>query len=178
MPRGLTITVSPRHSWTEETSLRSFRENADVDIGILVSGLFLLDFDSMCQYDTWAADHREIASAPAERTKTGMRVYFLRCPRMDAAELYNGPLVDPYTCDIIGVRRITISPSGAPNLIVCSEWMSGRSILDCEPPTMSSDLLRKIVRYSESDYYVCNIMRPRAFLSETHFEYFHNSTAL
>lgn len=145
VPRGLKIAVSPRHSWTEETALRSFRENADVDIGILVSGLFVLDFDTVGQCDEWAEEHPEIASAPAGRTGTGMHVFFMRCPHVDAAGLYNGPLVDPSTGDTVGVGRITISPSGAPNIVACPEWMRGRSLLESAP--------QKIVRFSSCDYY-------------------------
>ena len=67
--------------WTHEKSLQWIREKATTKfrIGMLLYGLIVIDFDNKDIYPAWASEFPELATAPAESTKKGMHVYFMRC---------------------------------------------------------------------------------------------------
>lgn len=145
-------------SWTEAASREWFennRKHMKYDVGILMYGLFAIDFDKHEQYGEWAAQHPELESAPAERTKNGMHVYFQRCAAVEAARLFNGEMKDLSTGAKACIDRKTITKTGTGGLIVCApstnkEWLPGRSILELDPPVMSAGLLQKVVAYSST----------------------------
>ena len=142
--------------WTEAASRQWFEEHGlskKYDLGMSLIGLVVIDFDEPHQYGVWAAEHPELENAPTERTNKGMHVYFLRCPAVEAAGLYDGEMIDPYTGKKANIDLKTIRRSGAPGFILCApstnkEWLPGRSLLEIEPPTMTPGLLRTLVEYN------------------------------
>ena len=159
VPQGKKVPMV-RHKdgeWTEAVSRQWFKEDSaqimKYDLGILLYGFFVIDFDKEDQYGAWAAEYPELESAPAERTKKGMHVYFLRCPAVEAAGLYNGDMIDPATHEKASIDRKTVTKTGTGGLLVCAPskdkvWLPGRSLLELDPPTMSPGLLKKVVAYS------------------------------
>ena len=142
--------------WTEEESQKWLVESKghDFRVGVLLYGLFAIDFDVHGLYTTWAAEFPEMLAAPAERTRQGVHVYFRRCPAVEAAGLFDGPLTDPATGAKANIDRKTITATGTGGLLVCAptpnyEWLPGRSLLEVDPPAMSAELLAKVVRYSQ-----------------------------
>ena len=146
--------------WSHEKALNWIRDNAGNDkfrIGMLLYGLIVIDFDRADLYPAWEAEFPEMAAAPAERTKKGIHVYFLRCPAATAERLVDGPLRDPVTKEKADIDCKTIT--GAENgghytgsLIVCAptpnyEWLPGRSLMELGVSPMSPALLKKVVQW-------------------------------
>jgi len=128
--------------------------HTDYRIGILLYGLFVIDFDEHALYTDWLAQFPELERAPAEMTRKGVHVYFRRCDAVEAAGLTDGPLMNP---DKPGAKanidRKTITSTGSGGLLVCAPtpnyaWLPGRSLLELDPPTMSPLLLQHIERFS------------------------------
>lgn len=120
---------------------------------MLLYGLFVLDFDVLDLYEAWAIEHPELATAPAERTKKGVHVYFVRCEAVEATNLTSGPLVNPTTREKAHIDRMTITKEGTGSLLVCAPspnyvWMEGRSLMDIDPKPMSPELLAKVILFS------------------------------
>ena len=155
--------TSAETPWTDEESQKWLAEKKgrDFRVGVLLYGLFVIDFDVHGLYTDWAAEFPEMEAAPAERTRKGVHVYFQRCPAVEAAGLFDGPLTDPTTNKKANIDRKTITATGTGGLLVCAptpnyEWLPGRSLLEVAPPVMSAELLAKVVRYSQPK------KRPRA----------------
>ena len=133
--------------WTEAASRQWFEEHGlsqKYDLGMVLIGLLVVDFDERRLYDVWVADHPELENAPTERTKNGMHVYFLRCRAIEEAALKSGPMKDPTTR-----KRINIDLRMG-GFVVCApstgkEWLPGRSLLEMDTPTMSAGLLKKLI---------------------------------
>ena len=111
---------------------------------MMLQDLFIVDFDELSRYSIWATEHPELESAPAERTEKGVRVYFLRCRAVEAAGLYD--------CEMIHSPSRKKADIGRRNEVVVEtgsgDWLPCRSLVELELPTMSMDLLWKIVCYS------------------------------
>ena len=142
--------------WTAEARERWLKRNrrlGNYRIGMLLYGLFVLDFDEHELYDAWANEHPEIGVAPAERTRKGVHVFFQRCAAVVEAGLTDGPLLHPDTGAKANIDRKTITSTGTGGLLVCSptpnySWMSGRSLLELDVSPMSPALLEKVIAYS------------------------------
>lgn len=139
--------------WTMQNAVRHFEFRARPftlgrsTVGILLSDMMVLDFDSSELYDKVVAKFPEMEQTVRERTKKGMHIFFMRTPLVEELSLLDGARQFFGEEDGVALKLDlkTITSTTTSGFIVVApspgkEWIT--SLLDEKPQPLPDRLAR------------------------------------